>query len=39
VHQDSDPQDARVDLPGLIPGGEVLVAQRRAHRTERLDRA
>jgi DNA-binding MarR family transcriptional regulator len=39
VHRGSDPQDARVVLLSLTPDGEALVAQRRADRTARLDRA
>ena len=39
VHRGRDPQDARVVLLSLTPDGEALVAQRRADRTARLDRA
>jgi DNA-binding MarR family transcriptional regulator len=39
VHRGSEPQDARVVLLSLTPAGEALVAQRRADRTERLERA
>ena len=39
VHRGNDPHDARVVLLSLTARGEALVAQRRADRTERLDRA
>jgi DNA-binding MarR family transcriptional regulator len=39
VHRGSDPLDARVVLLSLTSDGEALVANRRADRTERLDRA
>jgi DNA-binding MarR family transcriptional regulator len=39
VQRSSDLQDARVVLLSLTPAGESLVAQRRAARAERLDRA
>ena len=39
VHRGSDPQDARVVLLSLTPGGEDVVAQRRDARTARLDAA
>jgi DNA-binding MarR family transcriptional regulator len=39
VRRSGDPRDARVVLLSLTPAGESLVAQRRAARAERLDRA
>jgi DNA-binding MarR family transcriptional regulator len=39
VQRSGDPRDARVVLLSLTPAGESLVAQRRAARAERLDRA
>ena len=39
VRRSGDARDARVVLLSLTPAGESLVAQRRAARAERLDRA
>ena len=39
MHRGNDTHDARVVLLSLTARGEALVAQRRADRTERLDRA
>jgi DNA-binding MarR family transcriptional regulator len=39
VHRGGEPLDARVVLLSLTPAGDALVAQRRADRTARLERA